>query len=361
MPDANGKQSRKWQLTINNPADCGLDHEHIKLGLAQLPSLTYYCMADEIGLKSGTPHTHIFFVTRSPVRFGRIKKLFPTAHIELAVGTAQENRDYITKSGKWADDEKADTRIEGTFEEWGELSEEAQGFRSDLADIEEMIADGMRPDEIMRQCFAFRKFERMIRSAYFDKRKRETPTKRKVAVHYIVEESGTGKSYTYTQLCEEHDEEDIFFLTDYENGGFDLYCGEHILFMDEYKGQFTFGQLLTITDCYKAQIHARYANAIALWDEIYITSVYPPEELYKQMVSANVRGIDRQKQLFRRITDITLCYIDDAGEYKKHTIPMSQYTDYESLKDEAVKQSTPDWVKEIDVDAEQGEISDLPF
>ncbi len=201
----------------------------------------------------------------------------------------------------------------------------------------------------------------MIRSAYFDKRNRETPTKRAVKVRYIVGESGTGKSYTYTQLCEEHDEEDIYFLSDYENGGLDLYCGEHILFMDEYKGQLTFSQLLIMTDCYKSQLHARYANVIALGDEIYITSVYPPEELYKQMVSADVRGIDKQKQLLRRITDITLCYIDDAGEYRKYTIPMTQYTDYDSLKDEAIKQSAPDWVKECDADAEQGEIDELPF
>ena len=362
MAKTKDTQSRKYQLTINNPADKELDHDRIKLRLAQM-HLVYFCMADEIA-PTGTYHTHVFFVVNSPVRFSRVKKLFPDAHIEQAIGNAEENRNYIRKEGRQANIEKAETRVEGTFEEWGELPDDislGQGFRSDLADIEVMIENGMRPDEIMRQNFAFRKFERMIRSAYFDKRKRETPTKREVKVHYIVGESGTGKSYTYTQLCEEHDEEDIYFLSDYENGGLDLYCGEHILFMDEYKGQLTFSQLLIMTDCYKSQLHARYVNVIALWDEIYITSVYPPEELYKQMVSADVRGIDKQKQLLRRITDITYCYIDDAGDYKKYTIPMSLYSDYASLKDEAVKQSLPDWVKEIDADTEQGEIDELPF
>lgn len=360
MPNTKDTQSRKWQLTINNPTDHGLDHAAVKLILSQLKSVTYYCLADEIG-EAGTPHTHVFLLARSPIYFSRVKKLFPDAHIEQAHGSAQENRDYITKSGKWANDRKSETSVDGTFEEWGELPDElGQGFRSDLSDIPAMIESGMRPDEIMRENFMFRKFERMIRSAYFDKRKRETPTKRDVKVHYIVGESGTGKSFTYTQLCEEHGESDVFFLTDYENGGFDLYCGEHILFMDEYKGQFTFAQLLTITDCYKAQVHARYNNVIALWDEIYITSVYPPEELYKHMVSADVRGTDKQKQLLRRITDITYCYIDDAGEYKKFTIPMAQYIDYEKLKNDAVKQSAPDWVTAID-NAEQGENEELPF
>ena len=54
------KQGRKWQLTINNPQDKGLDHDAIKLALDDLRSLDYYCMADEIGLETHTPHTHLF-------------------------------------------------------------------------------------------------------------------------------------------------------------------------------------------------------------------------------------------------------------------------------------------------------------
>ena len=46
------KQGRKWQITINNPQDKGLDHDAIKLALDDLRSLDYFCMADEIGLCS---------------------------------------------------------------------------------------------------------------------------------------------------------------------------------------------------------------------------------------------------------------------------------------------------------------------
>ena len=41
------KQGRKWQITINNPQDKGLDHDTIKLALDDLRSLDYYCVADE--------------------------------------------------------------------------------------------------------------------------------------------------------------------------------------------------------------------------------------------------------------------------------------------------------------------------
>lgn len=71
-------QSRKYQLTINNPKDKQLDHDALKIKLAQLKSAIYWCMSDEIGLEAQTPHTHIFIQLRSPARFSRIKSCFLT-------------------------------------------------------------------------------------------------------------------------------------------------------------------------------------------------------------------------------------------------------------------------------------------
>lgn len=113
-------QSRKYQLTINNPLEaeyeepkdsgtiikCSFSHEEIKRRLSNLTSIDYWCLADEIGLQEKTPHTHIYFVSHAPIRFSTVKKQFPTAHIESAYGTSQNNRDYITKEGKWKDTKK---------------------------------------------------------------------------------------------------------------------------------------------------------------------------------------------------------------------------------------------------------------
>ena len=94
-------QSKKYLLTLNNPVEKGLDHETLKQILGQLKSCLYYALSDEIG-KEGTYHSHIFIALKNPVRFSTIKKRFPEAHIEQAHGTAQENRDYVAKTGKWA-------------------------------------------------------------------------------------------------------------------------------------------------------------------------------------------------------------------------------------------------------------------
>lgn len=355
-------QARKYQLTINNPLEHGLDHEAIKNLLGQLTALSYYCMADEIGLETGTTHTHIFLMLRSATRFSRIKRLFPTAHIETAHGTAQENRAYVEKSGKWAEDKKSDTSVPGTFEEWGNPDEPGQGNRSDLEEIEAMLHDGKTPSEIMESNFAYRRYKAMIREAYFDKRKRETPVERDVKVHYLVGESGSGKTHTYVDLCETHGEEAVYILTDYEGGGLDNYQGEPILVMDEYKGQFRFSQLLMLLQGYKSQFHARYSNIYMLWTEVYITSVFPPEELYSKMVEESKRARDTQQQLFRRITDITYCFVDAAGEYQRYTIPMSDYVDYAELKNAALEHTGAD-VPEIEAFEEipAADSGNLPF
>jgi len=96
-------QSRKYQLTINNPLtaeiempkgsgiiiEFSFDHNRVKENLNKLTTVDYWCMADEIGLNGETSHTHIYFVAHSPIRFSTVKKLFPTAHIESAYGTSR--------------------------------------------------------------------------------------------------------------------------------------------------------------------------------------------------------------------------------------------------------------------------------
>lgn len=74
MADAIDTQSRKWTLTINNPAVCDLDHSRI-VELLQLFKPDYFCLADEIAT-TGTYHTHIYLYSKSPMRFRTIKRRF---------------------------------------------------------------------------------------------------------------------------------------------------------------------------------------------------------------------------------------------------------------------------------------------
>ena len=153
---AQDPQSRRWSLTINNPKDCGLDHDTI-IERLHLFHPRYFCLADEIG-ESGTYHTHIYLFSHSPIRFSTIKNRFPPAHIEKSMKGSVANRDYITKSGKWADTKKAGTSVEGTFFEFGDIPTEAEEDSPSMYALMGCVEQGMTNAEIIRQkpSYAFR-------------------------------------------------------------------------------------------------------------------------------------------------------------------------------------------------------------
>ena len=62
-------QSRRYFITINNPAEKGLSHENIMALLNQITGLKYVCMADEIGNETGTYHTHVFVIYQNPKKW----------------------------------------------------------------------------------------------------------------------------------------------------------------------------------------------------------------------------------------------------------------------------------------------------
>lgn len=284
----------------------------------------------EIG-DSGTPHLHMVLYDSRKNRGTAIKKLYGnTIHLEPMRGKKQDAIDYLNKAGKF--EEKAHTII--VSPKFAGNIEDNRGKRTDLESVQKRIDDGMKPNEIMDGNIGLRRYSKMIREAYFQKRIKETPPLRDVTVIYHVGEAGTGKSYSYIKLVEEYGEDSIYLVSDYENGGMDMYEGEEILFLDEYKGSLTFQKFLQWLDRYKIQIHARYGNTYSLWNTVIITSVFPPEEVYSFMVEDNRKARDSINQLLRRLDEIVYHYIEN-GEYKTFSIPAAEYVDYDDLKQRA--------------------------
>lgn len=374
------KKARKMLLTINNPnkdgtipsgalfndnalLDCLNGNEQAKAyivdnikeyidnsDIIKGKTNTYYCFSLEVGETGQTPHIHIFFNFENP-RFGnKIKKVFPTAHIDYCSGSSKDVRNYVFKCGKWEGDKKEDTRIDNTQYENRDLPEEkGQGERTDLEVIKELIDSGLNPQQILDINPNYYRYETIIRKMYFDKRKKETPVKRDIEVIVHIGVSRSGKSHAMTTIPES----DMFIATDYSSALLDNYCGEPVLFMDEFRGQIPYNQLLTILDGYKVPCHARYDNVTSLWSTIHMTSVIPPEEWYN---NDNIR--DTYEQLKLRITKVVFhlmydkrnnVYIpdkvaflkesknskDDIG-YTEYMVDCEQYTTYADLEKEAL-------------------------
>lgn len=308
----------------------------------------YYCFSLEVGKQGETPHLHIYFQFENARVGNTIKGVFPTSHIDYCGGSNTSIKDYVFKTGKkWEGSEKEETRIDGVQYENSELPEEkGQGSRSDLDTIKELIDSGKTPREILELNPNNYFYEKFIGEMYYNKRCAETPIKRDVHVVIHTGVAGSGKSHILTTL----DEKKLFVGADYSSALFDNYEGQEILFLDEFRGQIPYNQLLIILDGYKMPVHARYYNKYSLWDNVHITSVIPFEEWY---CNDNIR--DTFEQLKRRVEYIAYHYMTDCDnnfipdkmaylkdhdksqiKYHEYTIRAEQYTSYEDLEKEAL-------------------------
>ncbi len=212
--------------------------------------------------KDGLYHAHLALYGNLTT-LNNVRKIMFESHVEPQLGGKKDLYAYLAKEPPY--DEKGE---EVLFVKGLENIQDGQGRRSDLHDIEELLNQGLSPTEIMDNNFAYRRFEKMIKSAYISKRIKETPLIKQTHNEWHVGDSGTGKTYSYYQLCELHSPEQIYIASDFENGGFDFYIEQGappILFLDEFKGNMKFSQLLMILDKYsRTQTHCRYSNTYNL-------------------------------------------------------------------------------------------------
>lgn len=178
-------RSRKWLITINNPAAHGFDHDRIKAAVLDLPGILYWCMCDEQGDECETLHTHVYFVCENQLSHTQVDARFPTFHRDVARGKSAENRAYVLKDG-----DKFNKQLDGsysykdtsghlheginfsdTFEEGGEMPVEQQGKNRDADIIVELIKSGATNEQIVDTvASAYRDIEKVerVRSMYRD-------------------------------------------------------------------------------------------------------------------------------------------------------------------------------------------------
>ena len=274
---ANDTQSRKWQLTINNPTEKGFTHERIRAELDSLKSVVYWCMADEIG-ENGTYHTHIYIQGKGAMRFSTIKKRFDSAHIEMAKGTALQNREYVSKSGKWEKDKKHETCVDGTFEEWGEMPVERQGARNDLADLHAMVKEGLSDYDILEQMpEAMLQLDKIQLTRQVIVQEKYKNSWRDLTCVYIYGDTRTGKTRS---VMEKYGYENVFRVTDYFHP-FDNYRGQDVIIFEEFRSGFRIADMLNYLDGYPLELPCRYANKYACYTKVYIISNIPLSEQYR--------------------------------------------------------------------------------
>lgn len=266
MPKENA--SRKYQLTINNPQEHGFDHEAIRAAIGSLSSCFYWCLCDEVG-QEGTPHTHIYLAFRNAVMFSTLQSRFYGAHIESARGSHRENRDYIRKEGKWAQDAKHETNLLDTFEESGELPEEPQRRQKDSEAILAMISDGASNAEILREFpTAMNRLQHIETARQTLLEERYRTTFRTLHVTYLWGRTGVGKTRS---VMERYGYENVYRVTNYAHP-FDSYAGQDVILFDEFRSSLPVSDMLKYLDGYPVKLPCRYADKTACFTQVYVVS-----------------------------------------------------------------------------------------
>lgn len=273
-------QSRKWLITINNPADKGFDHQRIREILTiKFKSMVYWCMSDEIG-EQGTYHTHVFFACASGVRFSTVKKNFPGAHIDQSDGKCQQVTDYVFKEGKWANDKKSETNLRETHEVFGEMPVEKQGKRHDIEALYSMIKDGKTNYEIMEENPMYMlNLDKVERARQIIREEKYKNTFRILETVYITGATGTGKT---RGVMETYGYENVFRVTDYKHP-WDNYKGQDVIIFEEFRSSLKVQEMLNLLDGYPLELPCRYANKIACYSKVFIITNIDLHEQYDKV------------------------------------------------------------------------------
>lgn len=302
-------QSDKYLLTINNPVEYGYTHEKIlKTLVDNFKTFSYLAMADE---KGSTFHTHALVCFHSRVRFSTIKKHFCEAHIDKVKGAVSQCIEYLEKGGKWEDTDKAETRIDGSFQEYGDRPPDSKGKRSDMSELYRMVADGMTNAEILatNQDYILQidKIDKVRTTILTEKYKGTRRLDLKVI--YISGATGTGKT---RGILDDHGDTNVYRVTDYLHP-FDGYSCQPVLVFDEFRSSLMLKDMLNYTDIYPLELPARFANKYACYEHVYIVSNW---ELEKQYSELQKEDQESWKAFLRRIHEVHI--YDESGNVTKY-------------------------------------------
>lgn len=330
------EKAYKWLITINNPDDKGIAFEDLpKIIDSKWKKVIYYCYCKEIGNETHTPHFHIFLYTQNQIHGSSVSKAFKNAHVDLCRGTCQENRDYIYKTGKWENDPKEDTRIEGMQYESGECPEEKPGKRTDLDELRKLILEGKTNGEIYEINSAYQRFANTIDKIRLDLLTDKWGDKwRQIEVTYICGHTGTGKTrgvleeYGYRNVCR-------IKRDDY---AFSNYTSEDVLMFEEFRNTFKLQDMLDYLDGYPTTGRAMHGFRQLAYTKVFICSNWQLEEQYQDIQEKH--PLDWQAFL-RRINKIVIYTESGRYEYFQKNIGTAHAPRYDYFTEDGTSYFDP--------------------
>jgi len=288
---------RRWTYVINNYAAEERDH----IASLEHPDICYQVLQFERGDK-GTPHLQGYLELPKPRRIGGVKRILscPSAHLEPAKGTAEQNLLYCTKDPHLRPEDTPFMHIYGT--------PITQGQRTDLKEFKIALMQGKSNRELWEAFFpSMMRYHKAVEKYREDHLSARDPNDLPIVeVHYGV--PGTGKTRYVYQIAR------LLGLTIYEpvapNGSGQLwwsgYEQQDIILLDDFYGWMPWATLLRLLDRYPMKVQSKGSQIQVKSKYIFITSNAAPNEWYKMAPGREFAA------LARRCTKIIL-YNDEPG------------------------------------------------
>lgn len=320
-----------WCFTINDVAklyqspDQSASFPEAFQGWLSFPErrlqFAYTCFQLETAPTTGNLHCQGYIYFKTNRRMGWVKRwlgefgmlfhinrpIYP--HLERAKGTAEQNREYCSKS---------DTAVDSSFRELGDMPR--QGNRSDLGELAAAIAEGtdltaiaeIFPTEYIR----YNRGIQALKTALSSKPRSSSvdPT-----VYWWFGPTGTGKS---RQAFESYPDAYIKMPT---NKWWDGYVDQKVVILDDYRPSMCpFHELLRLLDRYPMKVEFKGGSTELQATTFIITTCERPELLWQGKTDEMI------DQLIRRLTEIkkfettgtTIVLKDSSTSYVK--VPMEE-------------------------------------
>lgn len=264
---------KTWTMTVNNWTNEDLD----KVREYGTEKCTRMVCGRETG-ESGTPHLQCAFTVKRATTMGKIKEMFPRAHIERAYSKGEAPFQYCMKQD----------------EEPIVIDNREQGARKDLVALYSKLRAGAEMEDVFAE--GEPSYQHIcIAEKYLKYRKNPRPLYAKREVHWLWGPTGTGKSKAAYELdptrhtVEPTDHRAILW--------FDGYTSQKTLLIEELRPeQITFAKLLKLTDGYTCREQTKGGMVWAAYERVIITSPLAPHEW-----PTDGTGIE---QLLRRIVTV---------------------------------------------------------
>jgi len=280
------KRAYSWACTISKPTIEQTDFMY-EMEARRADFFKWFVCAEERGDENQNIHYQIAFSLKNAKTWTAVRKILNLKdgdHLEEQRATQVSNVLYCKKGiqthAEWDEfGAEGETYGDGLviISEFGNPPELGEAKRSQWDDIRRAVENGWNdmdiiarwPQEGIRCAGAIAKYRLMV--------DRSRASWRDVQTIYIHGVTGTGKTRSVT---DKYGYPNVYRITDYNSGAFDMYDGQDVLVFEEFRSSFRLEQMLNYLDGHPVELPCRYANQLMKATKIFIITNIPLDEQY---------------------------------------------------------------------------------